>query len=273
MSSLRTVEKRYFEDLFGMDEGYVLDFTNSSFAELFQETVGKDIYSDEYSYKGDSKANRLRAFWEIESDSVVGKVLSEMLDYWKYLTLMDGGERDPIYAECRQIVEKLLGKEVGEQETRFLEQDFGEASMSELPIDSKLIPVLEDRMAEANRCFQANAPLAVVFLCGSILEGILLGLAFQQPGKFEKAANSPKDKSGEVKPLEEWSLSQLIDVAYELGLLTLDIHKLSHGLRDFRNYIHPFKQMESGFKPNKHTAEICLQVLKAAIACSCGERE
>jgi hypothetical protein len=44
-----------------------------------------------------------------------------------------------------------------------------------------------------------------------------------------------------------------------------DTQKFSHSLRDFRNYIHPFEQMSSGFNPREHTAKICLQVLKAAI--------
>ena len=34
--------------------------------------------------------------------------------------------------------------------------------------------------------------------------------------------------------------AQLIDVGCEVGVLKLDIKKFSHGLRDFRNYIHPY---------------------------------
>ena len=36
--------------------------------------------------------------------------------------------------------------------------------------------------------------------------------------------------------------------------------------RGFRNYIHPYQQQASNFAPDEHTARICLQVLKAAIA-------
>jgi hypothetical protein len=65
--------------------------------------------------------------------------------------------------------------------------------------------------------------------------------------------------------VQEWNLSTFIDVAKDLGLIQHDTQKFSHSLRDFRNYIHPFKQMTSGFNPREHTAKICLQVLKAAI--------
>lgn len=36
MSSLKDIEKRYFEKLFGMSSGYVLDFSNATFGEFFR---------------------------------------------------------------------------------------------------------------------------------------------------------------------------------------------------------------------------------------------
>ena len=71
----------------------------------------------------------------------------------------------------------------------------------------------------------------------------------------------------------EWSLNSFIDVAYECGLIGLDVKKYSHVLRDFRNYIHPFQQASSGFKPDIYTAKISWQVLQAAIADLTGVRK
>jgi hypothetical protein len=275
MSTLKTVEKKLFEDLFGMASGYVLDFSNNTFAEFFRETAAKDIYSEKYAFNGDSKAKRFRAFWEVEPDSIVGKVLSEMLEVLRYQNLQNNqGPRDARYDECLAIVGRLLGKEIKEEEPekQFLNRDFGDISVSKVSVDSSLIPILEGRLAEANQCLQSNSPLAVIFLCGSILEGLLLGVALQKPREFNQAPNSPKDETGKVKPFQNWTLSQFIDVACELGLLRLDVKKFSHEMRDFRNYIHPYQQMASKFNPDKHTAEICLQVLKAAIACLSGKR-
>ena len=61
-------------------------------------------------------------------------------------------------------------------------------------------------------------------------------------------------------------------MAHDIGLLKPDVQKFSHGLRDFRNYIHPYEQLTSGFTPDEHTAKVCLQVLKAALADMAGER-
>lgn len=275
MSSLKTIEKRVLEDLFEMGGGYVLDFSNNSFAEFFRETVKINIYSPKYALYGDSKAKRLRAFWQIESDALVGKVLAGLLEVWQYDTTRKGRtDNSPLYKQAAVIVTRLTGRQPDSlaTEQEFLQRQYQNISIKNLPIDTDLVPVLESRLVEAQHCL-VSAPLATIFLCGSIMEGILLGVALQKPRDFNKAANSPKDKENKVKPFHEWSLAQFIDVAHRLKILKLDVKKFSHELRDFRNYIHPYQQLASKFTPDKHTAEICLQVLKAAIADLSGDRE
>ena len=75
-----------------------------------------------------------------------------------------------------------------------------------------------------------------------------------------------------MKAFQEWSLAEFIDVAHDIGLLKMDVRTFSHGLRDFRNFIHPYEQMTSGFTPDEHTARVCFQVLRAALADVAGER-
>ena len=153
----------------------------------------------------------------------------------------------------------------------FLNQNFELPGLHELPIDHGISEIIHARIQEAQLCFSNEAHLSVIFLCGSILEGVILGAARREPEKFHRSSVSPK-QNGKVKSFDRWSLSEFINVAHDIGLLDLDIQKYSHNLRDFRNYIHPYKQMESGFNPDRHTAAICLQVLKAALASIAGER-
>ena len=107
--------------------------------------------------------------------------------------------------------------------------------------------VLKLRIDEIEKCLSADAPLSVIFLAGSTLEGVLLGVALKYPKEFNQTKSSPKDKEGKVKQYPDWTLSNFIDVAYEIGLLAEDVKKYSHTLRDFRNYIHPYQQMSSRF--------------------------
>ncbi len=90
-------------------------------------------------------------------------------------------------------------------------------------------------------------------------------MALNNPKDFNTASSAPKDKDGKVRKLHDWTLNDYINTAHELGLIKEDVKKFSHSLRDFRNYIHPYEHMSSGFNPDKHTAKISWQVLKAAI--------
>ncbi len=276
MSSLTDVEKRYFEAIFGMRSGYVLDYTDATFGELFKR-YGIDIHSRRYMTYGNSKAKKLRSFWEQEPDELVAHVLSEMLDSYEAQCKIDG--KDPnqdLLQKCRRIVARLSGQQVSAQPAdeidEFLSQEFDIPNLHKLPIETGVLKIIEARLKEARKALEAGAPLAVIFLCGSVLEGVLLGVALQSPEKFNRASCSPKSATGKVKPFHEWTLAQLIDVAHDVGILKLDVKKFSHSLRDFRNYIHPYEQMASGFAPDQHTARVCFQVVKAALACIAGER-
>ena len=149
-------------------------------------------------------------------------------------------------------------------EADFLKVEIEEIDVNQIPVDEVLKPVLERRMAEMKSCFKAKAYLSVIFMAGSMLEGILLSLANQKPRAFNQANVAPKNKEGKVKAFHEWTLHDLINVAHEIGILKKDVAKFSHVLRDFRNYIHPYQQMSERFFPDENTAKICMQVMKGA---------
>lgn len=147
----------------------------------------------------------------------------------------------------------------------FLDHDYENVSFSKIDIDGNLVDVLEGRLAEIKKCVAAEAYLSVVIMTGSTLEGVLLGHAIRHPRQYNSASTSPKDSEGKVKILPKWTLAELINTSKELGVLKDDVSKFSHALRDFRNYVHPFQQMSTGFEPDQYTAKICFQVLKAAL--------
>jgi len=105
MSDLTFAEKQKFEQLLGMGSGYVLNFSNRTFAEFVKDSSGLDIYDSRYDNASGSKAHRLRMFWQKEDNRVVGKLMSEMLDYL--------GETGPRVEMCRLIVGRLLGHSSG----------------------------------------------------------------------------------------------------------------------------------------------------------------
>jgi len=277
MSTLTVIDRRYLEKFLGMGSGYVLNYSDKSFGAFFQRH-SIDIHGPKYQTIGTSKANKLRAFWDSEGDSVVGKVMSGMVDEYVVDCELNNKNVDAALLEkVRGIISRLNGKpqaaKTAPPDDDFLKHEFAIPNVQKLPIEAQAIPIIESRLAEARIALGAKAHLSVIFLCGSVLEAVLLGAAQKEPARFNRASASPKAKDGSVKQFHEWSLAQFIDVACEVDLLKPDMKKFSHGLRDFRNYIHPYEQMVSGFTPDEHTAKLCFQVLKAALASVAGERK
>jgi hypothetical protein len=274
MSSLNDVDKRYLVKVLRMEGGYVLDYSDAAFGEFFSRH-NIDVHGRKYQTYGPSKAKKLRAFWEQEPDAIVAPVLSEMLDSCEADRDLNGRELDAgVLEKCRTIVARLSGKpSATDPVANFLEKEFAITSIHKLPIEPHVATIIESRLNEALKALNAGAHLSVIFLCGSALEGVLLGAAQKNPEKFNRSSASAKYPDGRVKPFYEWNLAQFIDVACDIQLLKLDVKKFSHGLRDFRNYIHPYEQIASGFSPDEHTAKLCFQVLKAALASLAGERK
>ena len=258
-----------------MGSGYVLDYTDDTFGALFQ-THGIDIHSSRYQTYGNSKAKKLRSFWMLEPDAIVARVLNEMIDRYEASCLLGGSTADANLLQESRIIISRLGEELQAAEANsgeyFLSKEFDIPDVHMLPIEAQVAAVIEARLSEAQIALSAGAHLSVIFLCGSVLEAVLLGAAQRVPAKFNRSTNSPK-LDGKVKPFHQWTLAEFINVACSIGILKPDVQKFCHGLRDFRNYIHPYQQLSSKFTPDEHTARVCFQVLKAALADLAGERK
>ena len=180
------------------------------------------------------------------------------------------GTRPSLTDGARVVVDEkeLLKKpHPAKDEAAFLQQQFAEeVSIADLGLEPDMTAILQSRVNEAQACPRGKAPLASIFLLGSTLEGILLGVAMTDLPRFMTAKAAPKDKTGTVHKIHEWKLVALINVSCELGLVGLDVMQFSHELRDFRNYIHPYHQRVQGFTPSEHTVDICWQVFRAAFA-------
>jgi hypothetical protein len=118
MADLSRLEKLKLENIFEMNEGYVLDFSNKTFNNFIFETINIELYSDKYADNGESKANRLRTIWQKENNYLVGKLTKEMLDYWKDTVMIykQITEKQQIhFEECYKIANKLSENNIVEE--------------------------------------------------------------------------------------------------------------------------------------------------------------
>lgn len=83
MSDLSNIERRKLERDLGMSSGYVLNFSNRKFEQFFLDVLSIDIYDQRYDYESGSKANRMRAFWNIEPNHIVAVALEALHRDWE----------------------------------------------------------------------------------------------------------------------------------------------------------------------------------------------
>ena len=108
MANIEYIEKDYFEELFGMRTGYVLDFSNRGFQEFVFEKIHLDIYA---KYQGLSKAKILRRIISDYDNVTVGKLLLELMRYMQAKGMVTD-ENKANFQKCAEIGNRLIGKNV-----------------------------------------------------------------------------------------------------------------------------------------------------------------
>jgi hypothetical protein len=89
--------------------------------------------------------------------------------------------------------------------------------------NASLKAIVERDFGELHKVRTVDAAKSRYVLCGGLIEGVLLDALLQNETKAKNAIKSPKVKGGsQAKPLEEWSLGELIDVAVELKIIETD---------------------------------------------------
>jgi hypothetical protein len=114
--------------------------------------------------------------------------------------------------------------------------------------DAAMQKILYARWDECTKCIAATVPLAATVMMGGLLEALLLARINREPNKkpIFTARAAPKDRAGKTKTLSEWMLKDYIDVVHELSWITVSAKDVGAVLRDYRNYIHPQKQLSHG---------------------------
>lgn len=256
------------EHLLCMSGGYVLNYSNASFAAFVRDSIGVDPYE---RHAG-SKAQVLRQLWFNLSDTEFAKMTIDMLEYRRLTEELgqvkptDRTDADRHLAdELVDQLRPLLGEpeRVTGEEAEFLARVV-DLDLSQVPVELDLQSVIAERLQEVEVCFGNGAHLAVVMLCGSTLEGLLYEVAKSHPADYNRAKAAPTH-DGKVRPFSQWTLNDLLNCSREFGLLGEDVAKFGHAVREFRNYIHPQQQVAENFRPREVTAEVARQVLRAAI--------
>lgn len=145
-------------------------------------------------------------------------------------------------------------------------EDEVETQLRDLCSDHRWGDALALRWREGRTCEEAGCHLAATAIYGSVLEGLLLAMAEQNPQVARRAkAAPPGKKNGNVLPFGKWRFTDLIAVAREVGWLSGAVLKYTDNLRDSRNLLHPWKQIEEAAVADKHASKIAREIVREVV--------
>lgn len=132
--------------------------------------------------------------------------------------------------------------------------------------DARMQAILVGRWKECVACIGIGAALAANVMMGGLLEALLLARIHRESNKSKIFAvpSAPRDKrTGDPLPLQAWTLHNYIAVAYEIGWISHSARDVGEVLMDYRNYIHPYKELSHGKVLTKDDAIVLWEVGKS----------
>ena len=109
---IRSMDMPIIDRVFGMEDGFVLNFSNRTFAEFFCEELGVDIYDPRWEVQGGSKAKRLRYYLRQANHQTALDTLNALWEYREASSVTAEYREldDSVRAAYFRIIERLGGK-------------------------------------------------------------------------------------------------------------------------------------------------------------------
>jgi hypothetical protein len=137
---------------------------------------------------------------------------------------------------------------------------------SPLAGNQQMRDILTRRWNECAKCVKADAHLAAIVMMGGLLEALFVARANKMPDKtpLTSATNAPKDKAtGKTTNYQEWMLDSYIKVGFELNWITESAKDVADKLKEYRNFVHPAKELRYGVTLGLNDSSMFWQVTKA----------
>ena len=112
MPKIKTLDMKFLDEVFGMESGYVLDFSDRTMDSFFREELNIDIDDARYTVTGTSKAKRLRCLLQVVDAQTAVCILEAL---WNYRTALHAtrGEAETVHnahGRLLVLVDQLLGR-------------------------------------------------------------------------------------------------------------------------------------------------------------------
>jgi len=174
ISSIRSIDLRLIDDLvdFVRGPGFVLDFSDPSFAEFFASELKTNIDDPKYATNGGSKGKRLRYFLQTCDDATAVRALEALWEHRSEYLARSGGADPVANAETRYqgLISRLSGGAAPSRPS---------VSLQFVPVERAAIVKIKADLLQVT----ALAPHARGYAFEGFLKGLFdaFGLAAQEP--------------------------------------------------------------------------------------------
>lgn len=223
--------------------------------------------------QGQVKATVLAWFNEYRGQirSLVDRDLLHPVDT-QYQEIMAAADRASARSTYDDLIKSLTKELTGLRAYTLVPQRTETVSTADAPpdfaslvLDPEMRKILNRRWQECVNCVNAGAPLAATVMMGGLLESLMLARVNRQPDKSVVfgARSAPRDKETQkALPLQRWTLRHYIDVAHELEWISQSARDVGEVLRDYRNYVHPQKELSHGVVLDTGDAALLWEICK-----------
>lgn len=219
---LKAIDLRLLEDVFVTSPGYVLDFSNKSFAEFFELELGVNIYAEKYGLDGNSKAKRLRCFLKLSPPKISANAIVKLWNLREVLRSRSGQKERFSYAknDIQLLVARLRTKSLVKENIRKVSQRNDVDKIVRANLSAKLLEVSDLPAHQRgfafekflNAAFEAYGlmPRSSFKLTGEQIDGsfVLNGQTYLLEAKWQKLKSGATDLyafNGKVENKTTWT--------------------------------------------------------------------
>lgn len=138
-----------------------------------------------------------------------------------------------------------------------------ELRLTKLIRDPETVKVLVQRARETRMCESAGAYTLAVIGVGSFVEGLLLAMLTERDEGLR--VNGFVDRRGRRANAERAGLEILIDTARGKDWIQFDATGFMHKVRDYRNFIHPSKELAEQPQFDRDSVALCWAPVQAVL--------
>ncbi len=112
MPKIKTMDMKFLDQVFQMEQGYVLDFSDRTIGIFFDEELNIDIFDPSYAVNGTSKAKRVRCLLQTVDAATAVRVLDALWTYRAALKSSRGETESVLNAHGRllALTDAMQGK-------------------------------------------------------------------------------------------------------------------------------------------------------------------